>query len=56
MKKKILDQILEKCNKLYKNEQDEMEKDEEVEEKCSKVKECQCEQDLQEAFFGVNYK
>lgn len=56
MKKIMLEQILEKCSKLYKEQDEELEnkeeEKEEVEEKC-KVKECSCEQ---KAFFGVNYK
>lgn len=55
MKKKIHEQILEKCNKFYKEQEEEKKDETEETEECRTYKECQCEQDLQEAFFGINY-
>jgi len=52
MKLKLSEQILEKCNKIYK----EQDVEKEVEEKCKTYKECQCEQTFQEVFFATNYK
>jgi len=62
MKLKLFEQILEKCNKIYKEQDMEKEVTEKqntegkIEEKCKTYKECQCEITFQEAFFAINYK
>jgi hypothetical protein len=60
MKKNIYNQILEKCQMHYRNEQDEIEKKEEDEDKDEKdeeeKKEDNPEKQIQEAFFAINYK
>lgn len=55
MKKSIMEQILEKCSKIYKEQDEEKDVDKNTEEEEKKEdvkeeKECQCE-----AFYGTNY-
>lgn len=57
IKNDLVSKLLEKCyTKEMKNEKDNDEIENDVEE-CNKLyKECQCQEKVQEAFFGVNYK